>query len=66
MEPIRRTKYDIYPFISPRDGLAGAARGKSVLVTGGGKGIGKVLSFFLLPFLLLSRPVFFFIGLPPN
>ena len=42
MAKIERTKHDIYPFISPLHSLQGAAAGKTVLVTGGGKGLGKV------------------------
>ena len=42
MELIKRTKHDIYPFISAAGHLHGTAQGKSVLITGGGKGIGKV------------------------
>ncbi len=34
--------HDIYPFISPLAALKDSAKGKSVLVTGGGKGIGRV------------------------
>lgn len=44
MEPIKRDMHDIYPFISARGRLAGAAQGKTVIITGGGKGIGKVCS----------------------
>lgn len=39
---IERTKHDIYPFISPSLALKDSAKDKMVLVTGGGKGIGKV------------------------
>ena len=42
MRLIERTKYDIYPFVSPTATLKDCAKGKMVLVTGGGKGIGKV------------------------
>ena len=42
MANIEREKYDIYPFIDPQHGLKDGAKGKSVIVTGGGKGIGKV------------------------
>ena len=34
--------HDIYPFISPSAALKDSAKGKTVLVTGGGKGIGRV------------------------
>lgn len=42
MPLIRRTMNDIYPFISPSKALKDSAKGKTVLVTGGGKGIGRV------------------------
>lgn len=42
MPLIQRTKHDIYPFISPSAALKDSAKGKTVLVTGGGKGIGRV------------------------
>jgi len=41
---IGKTKTDVYPFISPLHALKDSAAGKVVLVTGGGKGIGKVRS----------------------
>lgn len=34
--------HDIYPFISPGAALKDSAKGKTVLITGGGKGIGRV------------------------
>lgn len=46
MEPITRDTHDIYPYISATGRLAGAAQGKTVIVTGGGKGIGKVSTKF--------------------
>lgn len=42
MALIQRDKNDIYPFISSTAGLKDSAKGKTVLVTGGGKGIGRV------------------------
>ena len=42
MPLLERVKHDIYPFIDPTKALHNAAQGKSVLVTGGSKGIGKV------------------------
>jgi hypothetical protein len=42
MQAIKRTEHDIYPYISATGRLANAAQGKSVLITGGGKGIGRV------------------------
>jgi FlaA1/EpsC-like NDP-sugar epimerase len=42
MRTIKRTEHDIYPYISATGRLANAAKGKSVLITGGGKGIGRV------------------------
>ncbi|KAF2676984.1 NAD(P)-binding protein [Lentithecium fluviatile CBS 122367] len=44
MATIKRDHHDIYPFISPKGRLAGAAKGKSLLVTGGGKGVGKAIA----------------------
>ncbi|KAJ4344865.1 uncharacterized protein N0V89_012609 [Didymosphaeria variabile] len=44
MATIKRDHHDIYPFISPRGRLAGTAKGKSLLVTGGGKGVGKAIA----------------------
>lgn len=42
MQTLKRTEHDIYPYISTADRLADAAKGKKVLITGGGKGIGRV------------------------
>ena len=42
MQTIKRTEHDIYPYISATGRLAGAAHEKKVLITGGGKGIGRV------------------------
>jgi len=42
MSPIKRDQHDIYPFISATGRLVGAAKDKSILITGGGKGVGKV------------------------
>lgn len=42
MTLIHRNMHDIYPFISPLAALKDSANGKTVLVTGGGKGIGRV------------------------
>jgi hypothetical protein len=42
MQTIKRTEHDIYPYISATGRLAGAAKGKLILITGGGKGIGRV------------------------
>jgi hypothetical protein len=42
MQSIKRTEHDIYPFVSAAGRLAGAAKGKKVLITGGGKGVGRV------------------------
>lgn len=42
MSIVDREKTDIYPFISPEHSLKYAAKDKAILVTGGGKGIGKV------------------------
>ncbi|KAF2875187.1 hypothetical protein BDV95DRAFT_485913 [Massariosphaeria phaeospora] len=47
MATIKRDQHDIYPFISAKGRLAGAATGKSILITGGGKGVGKVSPFAL-------------------
>ncbi|KAF2270131.1 NAD(P)-binding protein [Lojkania enalia] len=44
MATIKRDKHDIYPFISAKGRLAGAAKGKHILITGGGKGIGKAIA----------------------
>ena len=41
-EIIQRAKHDIYPFISPSSALKGSTANKTVVVTGGGRGIGKV------------------------
>ncbi|KAK3056903.1 hypothetical protein LTR09_001941 [Extremus antarcticus] len=38
---IKPTRHDVYPFIDPREGLKDAAKGRSVLVTGAGSGIGR-------------------------
>jgi FlaA1/EpsC-like NDP-sugar epimerase len=35
---------DVYPAIDPRSALAGTAAGKTVLVTGSGRGIGKAIA----------------------
>ena len=42
MAQVQRAKHDIYPFISASHSLKDSAKGKVILVTGGGKGIGKV------------------------
>ena len=42
MPVLERVKHDIYPFIDPTKALSNAAKNKSILVTGGSKGIGKV------------------------
>lgn len=47
--------YDIYPFISPLAGLKDGAQGRTVLVTGGGKGIEKVRRIGLVRKKSLSR-----------
>lgn len=39
---IERTRHDVYPFISPTEGLKDGAKHKTVIVAGGSKGIGKV------------------------
>ncbi|KAH7303073.1 hypothetical protein B0I35DRAFT_465857 [Stachybotrys elegans] len=44
MEPIKRDTHDIYPFISATGRLAGSTKGKTVIVTGGGKGVGKAIT----------------------
>ncbi|KAL2044706.1 hypothetical protein N7G274_002480 [Stereocaulon virgatum] len=41
MGTIERSQHDIYPFISPHAHLKHAAKGKTILITGGSKGIGK-------------------------
>lgn len=41
---VERVHHDIYPFIDPSQSLKNSAQGKSVLVTGGSRGIGKVCS----------------------
>ena len=48
MPQIQRVKHDIYPFIDAKSGLKDEAKGKTVLVTGGGKGIGRVSIFNLI------------------
>lgn len=42
------THHDIYPYISPSGRLAGSMVGKTILITGGGRGVGKVLFFLEL------------------
>ena len=49
MPLLERVKHDIYPFIDPTKALHNAAQGKSVLVTGGSKGIGKVNPLHPIP-----------------
>ena len=44
---IERIQHDVYPFISPSAGLRGSASGKTVLVTGGSMGIGRVCVLFV-------------------
>ncbi|SPO02050.1 related to oxidoreductase, short chain dehydrogenase/reductase family [Cephalotrichum gorgonifer] len=44
MGHIKRDQHDIYHFISARGRLVGAAKGKSILITGGGKGVGKAIA----------------------
>lgn len=39
---LQASKHDVYDFISPHVGTKDAAKGKNVLVTGGGTGIGQV------------------------
>jgi len=34
-------RHDLYPAISPKEDLVGSAEGLSVLITGGGRGVGK-------------------------
>lgn len=41
---MKPTRHDIYDYISPNSGTKDAARGKTVLVTGAGSGIGEVCS----------------------
>ncbi|RMY97771.1 hypothetical protein D0864_04644 [Hortaea werneckii] len=38
------THHDLYPFIDPSDQLAGSAKGRSVLITGAGSGIGRAIA----------------------
>lgn len=54
MAPIKRDQHDIYPFISATGRLAGAAKGKSILITGGGKGVGKACVTMIWLVLLLT------------
>jgi NAD(P)-dependent dehydrogenase (short-subunit alcohol dehydrogenase family) len=42
--PIKRTEHDIYPYISTTGRLSRAAKDKTILITGGGKGIGKSMT----------------------
>ncbi|KAI9881477.1 MAG: hypothetical protein M1830_000039 [Pleopsidium flavum] len=44
MSVIQKTKHDVYPFISPQHGLKYSAKGKTVLITGAGTGIGKAIA----------------------
>jgi purine-nucleoside phosphorylase len=41
---VKRTKHDVYPLVSTQVALAlaGAAKGRRILITGAGTGIGKV------------------------
>ncbi|GAB1727967.1 hypothetical protein NU195Hw_g2934t1 [Hortaea werneckii] len=41
---LQPTHHDTYPFIDPSSQLAGSAKGKSVLVTGAGSGIGQAIA----------------------
>ncbi|RMZ17240.1 hypothetical protein D0860_00646 [Hortaea werneckii] len=41
---LQPTHHDTYPFIDPSDQLAGSAKGKSVLITGAGLGIGRAIA----------------------
>lgn len=41
MQAVERNQHEIYPFISPHAHLKNAAKGKTILITGGSKGIGK-------------------------
>ncbi|RMY51662.1 hypothetical protein D0863_14510 [Hortaea werneckii] len=41
---LQPTHHDTYPFIDPCGQLAGSAKGKSVLVTGAGSGIGRAIA----------------------
>ena len=47
MTLIERSKSDIYTFISPSANLKDSANGKTILITGAGTGIGKVI--YILP-----------------
>lgn len=42
MNVIKRAKHDVYPYISAKARLAGAVKDKTIFITGGGKGIGRV------------------------
>jgi len=44
MTQIKRTMHDMYPFISPQQHLRGAATHQTILITGGGKGVGRAMT----------------------
>ena len=54
MQPVERNQHDIYPFISPHAHLKNAAKGKTIFIIGGSKGIRKVAQTSMIPFLIFA------------
>ncbi|KAJ4294408.1 hypothetical protein N0V90_008098 [Kalmusia sp. IMI 367209] len=46
--PIEVSRHDVYDFVSPHAGTQDAAKGKNVLITGGGTGIGEVMAKYFV------------------